>query len=153
MSTHRTGPSPLKELFQQVSSQNSLESKAKKPVPFSIRLSPQERELLQEQAGNQPLGVYIRQRLLGEKVTKRRQSRRPQANDRQVAAVLAMLGQSNIPNNLNQLARHANMGTLEITQDVQGDLKDACAAVLAMRDALLVALGMQPVLMRSGDGK
>lgn len=142
----------LSRPFSRVSEPAVRQGDAKKPVPFSLRLSAEERAWLEEQAEGRPLGAYIRERLLGEKVAKRRQTRRPPVNERQVAAVLAMLGQSNIPNNLNQLARHANSGTLDISRNVEAELEDACKAVLVMRDALLVALGMQPALMGGSGG-
>jgi len=70
--------------------------------------------------------------------------RKPKINEQQVASVLAALGQSRISANLNQLAKHANMGILDISRDVEQELQDACAAIFAMRDVLFMALGQRP---------
>lgn len=112
--------------------------------PFSIRLTEAERSQLERQAGRQPLGQYIRGVLLGEGVKKRRVLRKPQLDDRKVAELLAALGQSRLSSNLNQLAKAANMGTLEVEDDIRLQLQHACAAVIAMREALLIALHISP---------
>jgi hypothetical protein len=113
-------------------------SKATKP--FSIRLTPAERATLEERAGRLPLGQYIRDVLLGEGVTKRRAARKPQLDDQKVAALLSGLGQSRLSSNLNQLAKSANMGTLDVDEDIKLQLQQACVAILAMREALMIAL-------------
>lgn len=122
--------------------------KPEKPCPFSIRLTSTEREYLKAQAGRQPLGAYIREKLLAGQEAQRRSYRIPIGNEPQIAALLAELGKTHIASNLNQLARSAHMGTLDISQDTEQQLKDACDAVLAMRDTLLMALNM-----RTGSGK
>ena len=52
-----------------------------------------------------------------------------------------MLGQSRIANNLNQLAKMANLGTLPMLPDTERDIRRACADVALMRRELLRALG------------
>lgn len=121
------------------------EKTIKKPKPsdkpFSVRLSADERAYLREWAGNRPLGAFMRETVLEVLAKKRRKQRRPQVDDRQLASVLAVLGESRLSSNLNQLARHANMGTLDISPEIEQELHDAYKAVVAMRDALLAALG------------
>lgn len=112
--------------------------------PFSIRLTSEERAFLKAQAGRRPLGQHIRHVLLGDGVTKRQLSRQPQLDDQKVAMLLSGLGQSRLSNNLNQLAKSANMGTLEVDEDIRQQLEHACAAIIAMREALLIALRMNP---------
>lgn len=112
--------------------------------PFSIRLTPAERESLEVRAGGQPLGTYVRSVLLGDGAKKRRATRKPHLDDQKVSALLAGLGQSRLSSNLNQLAKSANMGTLDVDEDVRLQLQQACAAVVAMREALLIALRMSP---------
>ena len=114
-----------------------------KMPPFSLRLSEEERTHLNEQAGNQPLGAYIRSELLGDKAIKRRVLRKPQVNDQKLALVLSALGESRLSQNLNQLAKHANMGTLEISEPIEHELLDACKAITSMREVLLSALGQR----------
>ncbi|MEW7986964.1 MAG: hypothetical protein AB2765_07950 [Candidatus Thiodiazotropha endolucinida] len=115
----------------------------KRPSPFCIRLSADERAYLERLAGNRPLGAYIRHRLLGERAEKRRELRNPQIGQEQYAALLAALGQSRLSSNLNQLAKSANVGTLDVSQDIEQQLQDAYGAVLEMRKALFMALGLK----------
>ena len=108
--------------------------------PFSIRLSAEERSFLSQMAGNRPLGAYCREVLLGQRAKKRIELRQPNLDNQQYASLLAALGESRLSSNLNQLAKHANMGTLDVSQDIEGQLEEAYRAVLAMRDALITAL-------------
>ena len=87
------------------------------------------------------LGAYIRSELLGDKAVKRRVLRKPQVNDQKLALVLSALGESRLSQNLNQLAKHANMGTLDVSDNVNQQLEDACIAVASMREVLMAALG------------
>jgi hypothetical protein len=57
--------------------------------------------------------------------------------------LLGLLGKSRLANNLNQLAKAANMGSLPVTQETESDLREACAAVFEMRLLLLKALGLK----------
>ena len=121
--------------------------KRKRPSPFTVRLSEAERTYLEKQAGNLSLGSYVRQVLLQDFEHKETQARRrlhkPSVDQQKLSALLAGLGQSRIPHNLNQLAKHANMGTLETSEDTHRQLQEACAAILAMREALFVALNLR----------
>ncbi|MGB1110614.1 MAG: hypothetical protein ACPG4N_09675 [Gammaproteobacteria bacterium] len=101
---------------------------------------------MNECAGSRPLGAYIRDRLLGERKTKRRISRKPKINDQLIASVLSELGASRLASNMNQLAKAANMGTLDVSAETERDLLHACAAIIAMRNMLISALGL------SGEG-
>ena len=129
--------------FNKVSCAAPQPRRKKPPSPFSLRLSEEERANLIRQAGSRPLGAYIRERLLGERAEKRRTFRKPKGDDKQIAQVLAELGASRLSSNLNQLAKSANMGTLDVSRNVEQELQDACGTVLAMRDALLTALGLK----------
>lgn len=137
----------LSETFGQAAAVAAPEGKRpRKPhklKPFSIRFSREERAYLEELAGKQPLGAYIRDQLLGDKAQKRRKSRKPALEDGQYAALLAALGESRLSSNLNQLAHHANTGTLDVTENTERQLQDAYDAILAMREALFTALGLK----------
>lgn len=118
-------------------------TKAKQTAPFSLRLTTEERAYLNQMAGNRPLGGYIRERLLGENGDKRRSFRKPRTDEVQVARVLAELGRSRLASNLNQLAKSANIGTLDVNDDIESQLIEACAAVQSMRENLIAALGLK----------
>ena len=109
----------------------------KKPTPFSLRLTREERARLDALAGVQPLGSFIREQLLGDNAKKRRKARKPRISDQKLSFVLSLLGEQRIASNLNQLARHANMGTLDVDDETIADLQEASAAMIAIRNFLL----------------
>lgn len=107
--------------------------------PFSLRLSFEERARLVEQAAGTPLGTYIRERLLAEPP---RRSKLTPADRSALLQVLGTLGQSRIANNLNQLAKQANSGSLPVTPDTEAELKAAAQDIAEMRAILIQALGL-----------
>ena len=112
--------------------------------PFPIRLTDAERCLLLDRAGRVPLGTYIRNALLsGDAQAKRRRQTRPVKDHEALARVLSALGQSRIANNLNQLAKAVNIGVLPVSPETEQDIGEACDAVRAMREALMLALGLK----------
>ena len=113
-----------------------------KTAPFSLRLSTEERADLDARAGTMPLGAYIKSELFSGRSRARRRSVASAVDQRSLARALALLGQSRISSNLNQIAKAANMGTLPITPDVEDDLKEACSHVSEIRNALVHALGL-----------
>lgn len=120
---------------------------SKKLPPFSLRLTFEERARLEELAGDMPLGSYIKDRVFNEDGTgtrrARKRLRRPVKDKQSLAKLLGMLGQSRIANNLNQLAKAANIGTLPVTPETESDIRRACAEVQLMRMELLRALGQR----------
>lgn len=114
--------------------------------PLSVRFSERERAFLQHQAKGRPIGTHIREVVLSEAPQVKR--RVAKADPQKLALVLAMLGKSRLSQNLNQLAKAVNMGTLEITPETEKEIVSACAAVLAIRATLLEALGLRPSAKR-----
>ena len=108
---------------------------------FTIRLTDDEKRLLLERAGQAPLGIYIRGLILGADVRQKRHSA-PLKDNTALARVLAALGQSRLASNLNQLAKLANIGALPVTPETEAEIRDACAAMSAMRGDLMIALGL-----------
>lgn len=118
------------------------------PAPFSLRLTAEERQFLEHQAGNMPLGAYIRSQLLKDGESPRRsRRRRPVKDDQALGHVLGELGKARIANNLNQLAKAANIGALPVTPDTEKAIQEACTAVQEMRVVLMMALGF-PAMTR-----
>ena len=121
-----------------------------KPLsPFSLRFTREEREWLDHAAAGMPLAAFLRSLIFDQALlSKRRKSRKSPVKDYQVLAHLqAELGQSRIANNLNQLAKAANSGSLEVSPDTEKALHNACADIRWMRQVLMEALGVKP-----GDG-
>lgn len=142
---------PLETTFNALSKPKKPFGKPSQPSPFCIRLSAEERSWLEDQAGSRPLGAYIRARLLGDRSQKRRESRRPKADEQAIAQLLAGLKSSRLSPNVNQLAKAANCGSLDVSKEVEQQLEDACKAIMAMRAALFIALGLKPEGTEGGE--
>lgn len=81
----------------------------------TLRFSEADYAKLNDLADGMALSTFIRARALSEDLPKRRGPRAAPIQDQAVLAqILALLGQSRIANNLNQLAYHANIGALSI---------------------------------------
>lgn len=100
--------------------------KTKAPPPFSLRLSVEERKKLEEAAAGMPLGTYIKTKLFdGDLSPRRTRGAAPVKDHASLAQVLGMLGNMRLANNLNQLARAANIGTLPLTPEVEEERQRA----------------------------
>lgn len=110
---------------------------------FTLRLTEEEKRLLLERAGRTPLSAYVRGRVLGDDDQPRqRRGGNPLKDDTALARVLALLGQSRLSSNLNQIAKAVNIGALPVTPETENEIVSACIAVVAMRRDLLAALGL-----------
>lgn len=110
--------------------------------PLTLRLTAEERERLEELAAGMTLSAYVRACVFGEEAKRRK--RRPRnvvADKRAVAEALALLGQSRIASNLNQLAYHANIGVLIVGDEEKAQIAEANAHLAAIRAHLMTALG------------
>ncbi|WP_375413010.1 plasmid mobilization relaxosome protein MobC [uncultured Bradyrhizobium sp.] len=123
---------------------NPPSGRRERSAPLSIRFTETEKARLQDKAGSVPLGTFIRQTMLDDGMTPPRWSRRsyPVKDGEALGRLLGLLGQSRIANNLNQLAKAANLGTLPVLKETEDSLNAACAGVLEMRRLLLTALGI-----------
>ena len=118
-------------------------SKGKPPAPFSLRLTFEERAMLEKAANGVPLGAYIKAVLFDGDLSKvRRRNTNPIADHEALGRVLGGLGGSRLSSNLNQLARAVNTGTLPVHPETEEDIRKACAEVAAMRAELIKALGL-----------
>ena len=102
----------------------------------------EEKQRLDEIADGMALAAYIRACLFGGDMKPARRRRRPVKDEQTIARLLGILGQSRIANNLNQLAKQANMVCLPVSPDVEQDIHEACAAITDMRNMLIRALGL-----------
>ena len=113
-------------------------------VPFSLRLTFEERSALEKSAGNRPLGAYIRSKLFkGEEAPRKRRTRtrKPLKDEKALGELLGKLGKSRLASNINQLAKAVNSGSLPVTPDTEKALQKACDDVRSMRILLMQALG------------
>lgn len=109
--------------------------------PFAIRLTEEERGRLVAEAGKRTLGEYVRIRLFNGDSRPRR-VQMPTTNARELAHVLAALGQSDLAPLLREMLKAARVGALPVTQETEAAIRTACAAVLEIRQRLMVALGL-----------
>lgn len=116
----------------------------KRSSPLSLRLSDEERTLLEDQAGRQSLGNYIKGRLFDEDTQPRKSKRHRVVKDYEaLARVLSALGQTELFSNLSALVEHIENGDVALTSESEEQIGVACACVLLMRDDLVTALGLE----------
>ena len=139
------GTEPLAGSFNVATASGGKPRRAKrrrKTFPVTMRLTEDERAQLEEMAAGMTLSAYIRACLFASE--ERRRKRRPEsvvADKKAIAEALALLGQSRIANNLNQLAYQANVGALVIEDREAAMIAEAYDHVLSLRTLLVAALG------------
>lgn len=115
---------------------------SEKALPFTLRLTPSERSLLEYEAAGLPLGEFIRMRSLDQgRVTRRMRGKHPVKDHIALARILGKLGQMRVAANLNQLAKAANTEALTMSEQDRAVLMEACADIREIRDCLMAALG------------
>ncbi|MEM8754180.1 MAG: plasmid mobilization relaxosome protein MobC [Pseudomonadota bacterium] len=126
----------------QTAAGSKADQRRKTPSPVTLRMTPEERARLEELAAGMTLSAYIRACVFGEE-TKRRKARPKSvvADKKAAAEALALLGQSRIASNLNQLAHHANIGVLIVGDEEKAEIAEANAHLKAIRSLLTTALG------------
>ncbi|WP_218187989.1 plasmid mobilization relaxosome protein MobC [Desulfosarcina cetonica] len=64
---------------------------------------------------------------------------------KELSKLLGTLGKSRISQNINQLAKAANSGSLPVNHEVAQELNNACDAIRWMRQTLIKAMGLKPL--------
>ena len=110
---------------------------------ITLRLTDEEDAKLRQMSEGTTVSAFIRQQVFDEKKTRRpRRSYMPVQDKEAMAKALGLLGQSRIANNLNQLAYHANTGTLLIDEETIAKLNEAYDHVRLIRAELIKGLGL-----------
>lgn len=123
---------------------NPAKQRKKRPAPFSLRLSFEEKQQLIEDAGRQSISAYIKSRLFDPDVpVKQARGLNPVKDQKALAQVLGMLGASNIAAHLNELAEAARVGALPAGEETEHAIRRACDDIRIMRGFLLAALGIR----------
>lgn len=137
-----TGRKPFGETSKK---RNKPRHKTTRDCPrVTLRLSVEDHARLQELADGMALSTYIRAQALGKALPRRRPRLQASVADKQaLAQILGLLGQSRIANNLNQLAYHANIGSLAMDEEVQAQIEEAYDHIIFLRQSLTKALGMR----------
>lgn len=88
------------------------------------------------------LSAYVRTCVFAEDTQLRKTRPTDVVEDKKAAAeALALLGQSRIASNLNQLAYHANIGALIVGEAEKAEIAEANKHLAAIRALLMDALG------------
>lgn len=118
--------------------------KTKRLAPYSLRLSDSERAYLKSKADKLSVHAYIRARIFDDDAPVPSNRKKPRVSDMQaLSKVLGGLGRSKIANNLNQIAKAINSGTLVVPDSVAQDLANAVLQISEMRSDLIRALGLR----------
>lgn len=143
--TDGTVNAAIKSDFDQVAADAGKLKKRSSISPVTLRLTPEERVKLEELAAGMTLSAYIRACVFAEETRRRKRRPKTSVEDKKAAAeALALLGQSRIASNLNQLAYHANIGMLIEDEEAKAQIAEANEHLLAIRTLLMTALGKSP---------
>ena len=110
---------------------------------ITIRLTEQEKQHLEQAAADLTMSNYVRACLFQGEMKPASRRRQPVKDEKTIAQLLGLLGQSRMANNLNQIAKLANTGSLPLSPDVEQDIQEACTHICDMRTMLINALGLQ----------
>lgn len=127
----------------------SPKAKRKAPPPITFRATEDERAAILKAAGAMSLSAFIRLKVLADldiEAPRRKASRKrhaPSAELAVLAQILGGLGQSRLSQNMNQIAKAANMGALPVSAELETELFEACAAIQDMRKRLIEAMGVK----------
>ena len=138
----------LPSVFASAALNSQAESGKSKPANkyprITLRLSEEENALLRDLADGVTVSSYVRECLFGKDTNKRKTRRRhqPVADEQSLARTLAMLGETRMANNLNQLAHKANMGDLKMSSSTLAQIEEAYDHIQGMRKALIKAIGL-----------
>lgn len=141
----------IKSEFQLTATKTGKRKKPRQAVskPFSIRLSEEERAILEREAGSLSLAAHARRKLIGDATTSRRGKRparrrhTPQVDQVALGRALALLGRAELLRRLDELATAAIMGALPLGPELIEELHATCAHIRAMREALMEALNVE----------
>ncbi|RJG52235.1 hypothetical protein D0Z70_20870 [Sphingobium terrigena] len=115
----------------------------KRDAPLSLRLSRDERARLERDAAGMSLGAYIKWRLFDpDRPPPRTRGKAPVRDHILLSQLMALLGQSRLSSNVNQLAKAANSGSLPVTPETESELHHACRDLAEIRRMLVQALGL-----------
>lgn len=118
-------------------------SALKRTRTITCRVTEEEYERLERDAAGTSISDHMRACFFGDSAPVRRtRGKFPVKDHKLIAQLLAKLGDSRIANNLNQLARLANTGSLPVTPETEETLRLVCRYVADVRRLLLQALGL-----------
>lgn len=134
----------IKHTFADAAKSHPEKPKKQYPKPVSVRFTDEERIELERKAGNLTLSSYIRSQCVGDVAAPdRTKGKRPVKDQEALGRVLGALGKSHLSNNVNQLAKAVNNGTLDLQDDTESAILKAAYDIAYIRMTLVKALGLQ----------
>ncbi len=135
---------PLAKSFADVAKLAKRKPKRRRPSSLSIRVSDEERTILERKAGKRSLGAYVREMALGDKQAPRRKgAANPSIESVQLGQMLGKLGKSEQVSVLFLLLVAAEKNRVILTETERAALYEACANVREVRAAVMGALGLR----------
>ncbi len=114
-----------------------------KTRPVSVRLTEQERALLERVAAKQSLSSFMRQCALmqaGQAPKPRKEQQRPTEQKVQLAQILALLGASDIFRSMSTFAKLSEQGALPLSEETESQIQQACSNIKQIKTLLMRAL-------------
>ena len=105
-----------------------------KLAPFSLRLTEAEKRTLIKRAGDKPLSAYVRDHLFQDKAA---------PDKKNLAHILALLGQSQIARHLDDLVRSVRRGAVIISPETESKLTEALLDIRRIKTVLMAALNIK----------
>lgn len=114
-----------------------------RPATLTLRLSPEERARLEQDAAGMSLSAYARERMFGADVKPRRtRGKFPIKDQEAMARVLGRLGRAEMAFTLNSLMVAVEEGRLYLDAEQSRLLRSINDDINAMRSDLITALGL-----------
>ena len=133
---------PLAMSFTVAAKPAKPKPKRRRPSSLSIRVSDEEREILQRKAGKRPIGAYVREKALGDEQAPRRKSQaKPSIDYAMLGQVLGKLGQSEQVSVLFLLLAAVENERVTMRKEDSAALHKACADMREVRAMVMGALG------------
>lgn len=114
-----------------------------KTRPVSVRLTEQERALLERVAAKQSLSSFMRECALtqaGQAPKPRKEQQRPTEQKVQLAQILALLGASDIFRSMSTFAKLSEQGALPLSEETELQIQNACSNIKQIKTLLMRAL-------------
>lgn len=135
---------PLSNSFTAAATPAKPKPKRRRPSSLSIRVSDEEREILQRKAGKRSIGAYVREKALGDEQAPRRKSQaKPSIDYAMLGQVLGKLGQSEQVSVLFLLLAAAENERVTMGNEDRAALEAACADMREVRALMMGALGLR----------
>lgn len=114
---------------------------AKRPPPFSLRLSADERARLERLAKGKPLGAYIKASALNPNVAATANTEPKESRRALLAKLIARLGP--VAQGLKIIHIAMERGALDLEPETEAALRTAATDIAIMKTLLMTALGIK----------